>query len=96
MGEVGELADLFQFKGDCHVQQEHAVVPQDKMSMNGSDDSDDDVVDTTIVPSTTRGLESEGWNVEKIDKVHQEIADVAIYCLELTDVLGIQERVSLE
>lgn len=42
------------------------------------------------------GLQRDGWSVKKIDKVHQQIADVSIYRLRLIDVLGMQDKVSIE
>lgn len=35
------------------------------------------------------GLKGSGWSDELVDKVQQEVADVAIYCLRLADVVGI-------
>ena len=56
MGEVGELAELFQWKGDGD---EGAPV----------------------------GLSN--WTEEEVDHVKQELADVAIYLMRLSDVCGI-------
>ena len=36
------------------------------------------------------GLEGDGWNETEVDKVRQEIADVAIYGLRLADVIGMK------
>lgn len=84
MGEVGELADLFQFKGDYYVQKQTCTTGCTK-----------NLDDETLHMFHHTGLPQEGWTAEKIDKVHQEIADVAIYSLRLVDVIGIQEKVSL-
>ena len=78
MGEVGELADLFQFKGDY-------------MTCGGGENGAGEVDEIECC-----GLQKDGWSVEKIDKVRQEIADVAIYCLRLIDVLGMEDKVSIE
>jgi len=59
MGEMGELAELFQWIGD-------------KEDTDGRE-----------------GLF--GWEKESVDKVQQELADVAIYCLRLADVVGIHD-----
>jgi NTP pyrophosphatase (non-canonical NTP hydrolase) len=62
MGEVGELAELFQWRGDNNCE--------------------------------TGGNESEGgldWEEKDVDHLEQEVADVAIYCLRLADVVGIQD-----
>lgn len=61
MGEVGELAELFQWRGD-------------NKGGHGS-----------------QGLLDIGWKEEDVDSVQQELADVAIYCLRLADVVGIQD-----
>jgi len=61
LGEVGELAELFQWQGD----------------EEGSDGN--------------RGLLGIGWKEQDVDSVQQELADVAIYCLRLADVVGIQD-----
>jgi len=60
MGEVGELAELFQWRGD-HVMEEGGLI------------------------------RSEDWTVEQVDGVGQEVADVAIYCVRLADVVGIED-----
>jgi len=61
LGEVGELAELFQWRSD----------------QEGSDG--------------THGLLNIGWKEQDVDSVQQELADVAIYCLRLADVVGIQD-----
>ena len=66
MGEVGELAELFQWSGD--------TVGRKLVKEEGEEN----------------GLKIDGWDDGKIDKVQQEIADVAIYCLRLADVVGIK------
>ena len=60
MGELGEMAELFQWRGDG-----------DPLEQN------------------KQGLLGSGWKEEDIDHAGQELADVAIYCLRLADVIGI-------
>jgi dCTP diphosphatase len=62
MGEVGEMAELFQWRGDG----------------NPTEQND-------------KGLLGCGWKEEDIDHAGQELADVAIYCLRLADVIGIHD-----
>jgi len=64
MGEVGELAELFQWKGDDEHGNESAI-------------NDSCIMD--------------GWKEEDIDHVQQELADVAIYCLRLADVVELHD-----
>lgn len=66
MGEVGELAELFQWSGDVANE-----------SVNGN------------VNGPCAGLIGIGWSAEEVDKVGQEIADVAIYLIRLADVCGV-------
>jgi dCTP diphosphatase len=61
VGEVGELNEIFQWKGD-----ERVVCAE-------------------------KSLKEHGFNDTEIDKVSQELADVAIYCLRLSDVVGIED-----
>ena len=37
------------------------------------------------------GLLDMGWTEQDVDSVQQELADVAIYCLRLSDVVGISD-----
>ena len=62
MGEVGEMAELFQWRGDG-----------DPIEQND------------------KGLRGSGWKEEDIDHAGQELADVAIYCLRLADVIGMHD-----
>lgn len=77
MGEVGELAELFQWNGD--------IVGRKFMKEEGEELQELLQNDIQIY-----GLKIDGWDDEKIDKVQQEIADVAIYCLRLADVVGVE------
>jgi NTP pyrophosphatase (non-canonical NTP hydrolase) len=63
MGEVGELAELFQWRGDKNCE------------TDGNNESEG-------------GLD---WEEKDFDHLEQEVADVAIYCLRLADVVGIQD-----
>lgn len=74
IGELGELAELFQWKKDVH------------------DDNDvEDSEEGMVYRNKLKGLQSDGWAETEIDKVQQEIADVAIYCLRLADVIGMKD-----
>ena len=44
----------------------------------------------TDCDDTINGLKSDDWSDIEVDKVQQEIADVAIYCLRLADVVGLE------
>lgn len=63
MGELGELAELFQWRGD-----------------------DDDFGGGNNNDNKGRGGGLDGWSVEEMDHVGQELADVSIYLLRLADV----------
>ena len=69
MGEVGELAEIFQWMGDYMYEHEH------KTDEEGEGDRNNEL------------------NVKDVDYDHikQELADVAIYCLRLADVVGIKD-----
>ena len=75
MGEVGELAELFQWNSD--------------ISNNTDDDCDANGAENDGKIAVKGGLKSDGWSDNEIDKVQQEAADVAIYCLRLADVVGV-------
>jgi NTP pyrophosphatase (non-canonical NTP hydrolase) len=76
MGEVGELAELFQWNGDSMIQK--LVKGEEEPQESSENDIE------------MYGLKLDGWDDDKIDKVQQEIADVAIYCLRLADVVGVE------
>ena len=69
MGEVGELAEIFQWMGDYMYEHEHQHKTNDECDRNNE------------------------LNVKDVDYDHikQELADVAIYCLRLADVVGIKD-----
>lgn len=69
MGEVGELAEIFQWMGDYMYEHEHEHKTNDECDRNNE------------------------LNVKDVDYDHikQELADVAIYCLRLADVVGIKD-----
>ena len=73
MGEVGELAEIFQWMGDYMYEHEH----EHKTNEEGESQCD----------------RNNELNVKDVDYDHikQELADVAIYCLRLADVVGIKD-----
>lgn len=76
MGEVGEICDLFQWEEDS----------KESVSAHAS------LLDKEKHIHKNIGLmKDEGWTDEKVDKVQQEIADVAIYTLRLADIVGIDD-----
>lgn len=79
IGEVGELAELFQWSGDVSNE------PITENSHSGGNANPE----LTAENCQTKGLKSIGWSAEKVDKVGQEIADVSIYLLRLADVSGV-------
>ena len=83
MGEMGELAELFQFKGDAGSYNggENQKKTNDD---NGKNDSNKDRQQQPYLSAT------------ELDKVGQEIADVSIYLLRLADVCGVKLQDALE
>lgn len=79
MGEVGELAELFQWNSDI-CDNNHG-----DYNANGAE-NDVDCIGSII--AAKGGLKNDGWGDKEVDKVQQEAADVAIYCLRLADVVG--------
>ncbi len=89
LGELGELAELFQWKSDDVYDGSDADADAD-VDSNGRQGSSDGAINQNN-NHLSKVLQSEGWPVSEIDKVQQEIADVAIYCLRLADVIGMKD-----
>ncbi|EED90815.1 predicted protein [Thalassiosira pseudonana CCMP1335] len=72
LGEVGELAELFQWSGD----------------VDKTDESNDNTAESVGGNPFAKqsGLMTIGWTEEEVDKVGQEVADVTIYLIRLADI----------
>lgn len=72
LGEVGELAELFQWSGD----------------VDKTDESNDNTAESVGGNPVAKqsGLMTIGWTEEEVDKVGQEVADVTIYLIRLADI----------
>lgn len=79
MGEVGELAEIFQWMGDYMYEHEHGHGHKTNAEGEGEGEFECD--------------RNNELNVKDVDYDHikQELADVAIYCLRLADVVGIKD-----
>jgi len=76
MGEVGEICDLFQWEEDTtEPVSAHASLLDEEKNIH----------------QNIGLMKDKGWTDEKVDKVQQEIADVAIYTLRLADIVGIDD-----
>mmetsp|Transcript_12489 Transcript_12489/g.26584 ORF Transcript_12489/g.26584 Transcript_12489/m.26584 type:complete len:341 (+) Transcript_12489:63-1085(+) len=72
LGEVGELAELFQWRGDHDNNDDNA---------DGNEDGD-----AGVNPNGEKRNIEKLLTEEELDKIGQEIADVSIYLLRLADV----------
>jgi len=77
MGEMGELAEIFQWMGDYHGSCNSSDGGGDDCDIDHGDDNDEE--------------ENNLWKEKDKDHLEQELADVSIYCLRLADVVGIGE-----
>jgi len=94
LGEVGELAELFQWRGDGEEEDKQQQQPES--SIDGEEDEKkqpESPVSSSCSSSDDEHVMNEHalskWSEEEIDKVSQELADVSIYLLRLADVCQI-------
>ena len=87
IGELGELAELYQWKGDIDTE---IQVDDDNDDDNDETLSNQESSRTTSTKTTTKKEDEDAKRIQELEKVGQEIADVAIYLLRLASVCRIK------
>lgn len=97
VGEVGELAECFQWKGDGGPSGPPAVAATGgsaSASPGGTDGASDGVTDaaaaaTALLPAGGGSRLGPDWSTEEITHLGEELSDVLMYTIKLADACGV-------